>query len=98
MKANVAQIAAHGVNLSVNRQLVYNYREQLLYEAGIMVIEQADFEGVERLSQVTGGEILSAFDAPDKLKLGLWDLIAEVMIGEDELRARLFRAVSSNTL
>lgn len=86
MKAKVAQIAAHGVNVFVNRQLVYNYSEQLLAEAGIMVIEHADFEGVERLSLVTGGEIVSTFDAPDKVKLGHCDLIEEVMIGEDKVR------------
>ena len=89
MKAKVAQIAAHGVNVFVNRQLVYNYPEQLLAEAGIMVIEHADFEGVERLSLVTGGEIVSTFDAPEKVKLGHCDLIEEVMIGEDKVRSLL---------
>lgn len=95
MKAKVAQIAAHGVNVFVNRQLVYNYPEQLLAEAGIMVIEHADFEGVERLSLVTGGEIVSTFDAPDKVKLGRCDLIEEVMIGEDKVRLLAFEAFLS---
>jgi len=90
MKAKVAQIAAHGVNVFVNRQLVYNYPEQLLAESGIMVIEHADFEGVERLSLVTGGEIVSTFDAPEKVKLGRCDLIEEVMIGEDKVRSLSF--------
>ena len=90
MKAKVAQIAAHGVNVFVNRQLVYNYPEQLLAESGVMVIEHADFEGVERLSLVTGGEIVSTFDAPEKVKLGRCDLIEEVMIGEDKVRALSF--------
>lgn len=35
-----------------------------------MSIEHADFEGVERLSLVTGGDIVSTFDSPDKVKLG----------------------------
>jgi T-complex protein 1 subunit beta len=48
MKAKVAAIAAHGINVFVNRQLVYNYPESLFAEAGIMCIEHADFEGVER--------------------------------------------------
>lgn len=95
MKAKVAQIAAHGVNVFVNRQLVYNYPEQLLAEVGIMVIEHADFEGVERLSLVTGGEIVSTFDAPDKVKLGRCDLIEEVMIGEDKVRLLAFEAFLS---
>lgn len=85
MKAKVEAIAAHGVTCFVNRQLVYNYPEQLLSEKGIMCIEHADFEGVERLSLVTGGEIASTFDRPDLVKLGRCDLIEEIMIGEDKL-------------
>lgn len=85
MKAKVEAIAAHGVTCFVNRQLVYNYPEQLLSEKGIMCIEHADFEGVERLSLVTGGEIASTFDRPDLVKLGRCDLIEEIMIGEDKV-------------
>lgn len=48
MKAKVNAIAAHGINVFVNRQLVYNYPESLFAEAGVMCIEHADFEGVER--------------------------------------------------
>ncbi|KAL0566376.1 T-complex protein 1 subunit beta [Marasmius crinis-equi] len=85
MKAKVDAIAAHGINCFVNRQLIYNYPESLLAEKGITVIEHADFEGVERLSLVTGGEIASTFDRPDLVKLGHCDLIEEVIIGEDKL-------------
>lgn len=85
MKAKVAAIASHGINCFVNRQLIYNYPESLLAEHGIMSIEHADFEGVERLSLVTGGEIASTFDRPDLVKLGKCDLIEEIMIGEDRL-------------
>jgi hypothetical protein len=35
-----------------------------------MVIEHADFEGIERLALVLGGEIVSTFEEPDKVKLG----------------------------
>merc|ERR1711971_741105 len=52
---------------------------------GVMAIEHADFEGVERLALVTGGEIASTFDSPDTVKLGQCQLIEEVMIGEDKL-------------
>lgn len=41
---------------------------------GICAIEHADFEGVERLSLVTGGEIVSTFDSPERVKLGYCDL------------------------
>ncbi|KAG8931242.1 T-complex protein 1 subunit beta [Tulasnella sp. 419] len=85
MKAKVAAIAAHGVNCFVNRQLIYNYPESLFAEHGIMSIEHADFEGVERLSLVTGGEIASTFERPDLVKIGRCDLIEEIMIGEDKL-------------
>lgn len=37
-----------------SRQLIYNYPEQLFADAGVMAIEHADFEGVERLALVTG--------------------------------------------
>lgn len=85
MKAKVASISAHGINCFVNRQLIYNYPENLLAEQGVMSIEHADFEGVERLSLVTGGEIASTFERPDLVKLGKCDLIEEIMIGEDKV-------------
>ena len=50
-----------------------------------MAIEHADFEGVERLALVTGGEIASTFDMPESVKLGRCELIEEVIIGEDKL-------------
>merc|ERR1711976_828140 len=67
----------------INRQLIYNYPEQLFADSGVMAIEHADFEGVERLALVTGGEIVSTFDGTPKL--GHCDLIEEIMIGEDRL-------------
>ena len=85
MKAKVEAIASHGINVFVNRQLIYNYPESILAEKGIMSIEHADFEGVERLSLVTGGEITSTFDRPELVKLGRCDLIEEIMIGEDKV-------------
>ncbi|KAK9897516.1 hypothetical protein P389DRAFT_151459 [Cystobasidium minutum MCA 4210] len=85
MKAKVAKIKAHGINCFVNRQLVYNYPESLFAAEGIMCIEHADFEGVERLALVTGGEIASTFDSPEHVKLGECDVIEEIMIGEDRL-------------
>jgi T-complex protein 1 subunit beta len=89
MKAKVNAIASHGITCFVNRQLIYNYPESLLAEQGIMAIEHADFEGVERLALVTGGEIASTFDAPDKVKIGRCDVIEEIMIGEDKASPNL---------
>jgi T-complex protein 1 subunit beta len=85
MKAKVEKIKSHGINCFVNRQLIYNWPEQLLADAGVATIEHADFEGVERLALVTGGEIASTFDHPELVKLGHCDLIEEVIIGEDKL-------------
>jgi T-complex protein 1 subunit beta len=85
MKAKVEKIKAHGVNCFVNRQLIYNWPEQLFADAGIMSIEHADFDGIERLALVTGGEIASTFDHPELVKLGYCDLIEEVIIGEDKV-------------
>ncbi|XP_042325765.1 T-complex protein 1 subunit beta isoform X2 [Sceloporus undulatus] len=85
MKEKVEHILKHGINCFINRQLIYNYPEQMFAAAGVMAIEHADFAGVERLALVTGGEIASTFDHPELVKLGSCKLIEEVMIGEDKL-------------
>lgn len=85
MKEKVDKIKSHGINCFVNRQLIYNWPEQLLADSGVATIEHADFEGVERLALVTGGEIASTFDHPELVKLGHCDLIEEIIIGEDKL-------------
>lgn len=85
MKDKVNLILEHNINVFINRQLIYNYPEQLFADKGVMAIEHADFEGVERLALVTGGEIVSTFHNPENVRLGHCDLIEEVMIGEDKL-------------
>lgn len=65
--------------------MIYNYPEQLFADAKIMAIEHADFEGIERLALVLGGEIVSTFENPDLVKYGHCDLIEQVTIGEDTL-------------
>lgn len=85
MKDKVNLILSHDINCFINRQLIYNYPEQLFADAGVMAIEHADFEGVERLALVTGGEIVSTFYNPENVKIGSCKLIEEVMIGEDKL-------------
>lgn len=53
----------------------------------MMVIEHADFEGIERLSAATGAEILSTFDNPERAEtiMGHCDLIEEIIIGEEKM-------------
>lgn len=85
MKGKVEAIKSHGVNVFVNRQLIYNWPEQLFADSGIASIEHADFDGVERLALVTGADIASTFDHPEQTTLGHCDVVEEVMIGEDTL-------------
>ncbi|KAI8853553.1 chaperonin Cpn60/TCP-1 family [Chytridium lagenaria] len=70
-KHSFDKIKAHGINCFVNRQLIYNWPEQLFADSGIAAIEHADFDGVERLALL--------------VKLGRCDLIEEIIIGEDRL-------------
>jgi T-complex protein 1 subunit beta len=85
MRSKVAKIVGHGINCFINRQLIYNFPEQLFAEAGVMAIEHADFDGIERLASVTGGEIASTFEHPELVRLGECRVIEEVMIGEDKM-------------
>jgi chaperonin GroEL (HSP60 family) len=52
--------------------------EQIFTDNGVLAIEHADFEGVERLAKVFGAEIASTFGDPKAVKLGHCDLIEEV--------------------
>ena len=85
MKRKVDKILEYKPDVFINRQLIYNYPEQLLADAGVMVIEHADFDGMERLSAVLGAEILSTFDDSGADVLGTCATIEEIMIGEDKV-------------
>uniref|UniRef100_A0A7S0ZHN1 CCT-beta n=1 Tax=Timspurckia oligopyrenoides TaxID=708627 RepID=A0A7S0ZHN1_9RHOD len=85
MLAKCERIAAYNCNVFVNRQLIYNRPEQFFSSKGIMAIEHADFDGVERLSLVTGTTIVSTFDDPGSVVLGECEKIEEVMIGEESV-------------
>ena len=87
MKDKVDRIAAYGGNVFINRQLIYNYPEECFADHGIMSVEHADFDNIERLALVTGGQILSTFESPEKGPevLGTCDLVEEIMVGEDKL-------------
>ena len=54
MRAKVENIIRQGLNCFVNRQLIYNFPEEIFADAGVMAIEHADFDGIERLALVTG--------------------------------------------
>lgn len=79
------RIAQHGCNVFINRQLIYNLAEQYFADHKIAAIEHADFDGVERLALVLGGDVVSTFDRPDQVRLGRARLMEEIQIGESRL-------------
>mmetsp|Transcript_97728 Transcript_97728/g.174096 ORF Transcript_97728/g.174096 Transcript_97728/m.174096 type:complete len:535 (+) Transcript_97728:92-1696(+) len=85
MKTKIGKIVGHGCNVFINRQLIYNYPDQLFKENGVMAIEHSDFDGSERLAAVLGADIVSTFESPEQTKLGKCDKIEEIMIGEDKV-------------
>ena len=81
MKAKVGRMLACHPTVVVNRQLIYNYPESLFADAGVMAVEHADFDGVERLAKVTGAQVASTFDgielaAPEEGATGATDAAA----------------------
>eukprot|EP00494_Astrolonche_serrata_P007004 UN07029 len=93
MKSKVNKILKHKIDLFINRQLIYNYPEEIFTANGVSTIEHADFEGVERLALVLGADITSTFDNPDLVKYGTCESVEEVMIGEDKVIS--FKGVGS---
>ena len=85
MKAKVEAIKSCKIDCFINRQLIYDWPEQLFADAGVMAIEHADFEGVERLAFATGAQIMSSFDDPEKAILGHADTIEEIHIGDESM-------------
>lgn len=85
MKNKVHKILNHDINLFINRQLIYNYPEAIMTDAGVTSIEHADFEGVERLALVLDSEIVSTFDHPELVRFGTCELVEEFMIGEGKV-------------
>ncbi|KAL0238693.1 hypothetical protein PCE1_004385 [Barthelona sp. PCE] len=85
MARKVERIINHGCNVFINRQLIYPYPNQLFADSRIMGIGHADFDGIERLSAVLGGDIVSTFDSPENVILGEADVVSEIMIGEKRL-------------
>jgi len=72
-------------DIFINRQLIYDYPEQIFTDCGVASIEHADFEGVERLARVLDAEIMSTFDNVEEKQLGTCELVEEVMIGESNV-------------
>ncbi|KAG0434998.1 T-complex protein 1 subunit beta [Dictyocoela muelleri] len=62
MNDKVKMICSNNIDLFINRQLIYDYPLQLFKNFGVVPIENADFEGVERLSNFLGAKIMSHFN------------------------------------
>jgi len=80
MIEKIDAIASHKPDVFINRQLIYDFPEQLFQDRGILSIEHADFEGVERLSYVLNAELASTFSeniGTSKIKLGTCEKIEE---------------------
>jgi len=50
MKEKMNKIIGHGIKYFANRQLIYDFPEELFADAEILAIEQADLDGIERLA------------------------------------------------
>ena len=80
MRNKVEKILQHNINVFINRQLIYNYPESIFTANKVMAIEHADFDGVERLAAVLGGEVVSTFDHPELVTVGECKVIEEVRV------------------
>lgn len=80
MLAKVDSICQIPFDLFINRQIIYDYPLQLLANKGVTVIEHADFDGVERLNKVLGGNLLSTFDNVSKEDLGTCQRVSTISI------------------
>eukprot|EP01013_Petalomonas_cantuscygni_P003941 TRINITY_DN1420_c0_g2_i1.p1 TRINITY_DN1420_c0_g2~~TRINITY_DN1420_c0_g2_i1.p1 ORF type:complete len:569 (+),score=200.17 TRINITY_DN1420_c0_g2_i1:64-1707(+) len=85
---SMKDVEGRPMNVFINRQLIYNFPEEIFAQRGVMAIEHADFEGVERLALALGAEVISTFDPTAehaKRAVGRCGLIDQVMVGEDVL-------------
>jgi len=85
LKAKCDKMISRGINCFINRQLIYDYPEQIFTQNQVISIEHADFEGVERLAKTLGCDIVSTFNRPSEIKLGYCKLVEEIMIGPDSM-------------
>lgn len=85
MKQKMERICSSGCSVFINRLLIYDYPQQLFTAKGVVSIQHAEFDGIERLTKVIGAEIVGEFSEGSTSQLGTSDLIEEVIIGEDRV-------------
>lgn len=96
MRAKCQRIINHGINCFINRQLIYNFPEEIFADAGVMAIEHADFDGEDQamywllmVLQLTSGKhsvavtffILYILDTQIQLKAVPFSLILQELRG-----------------
>ncbi|KRH93625.1 T complex protein 1 subunit beta [Pseudoloma neurophilia] len=62
MKKKVDLITKENIDIFINRQIIYEYYFKLFREKNVIAIENVQFEGVERLSKILKGKVISTFD------------------------------------
>jgi T-complex protein 1 subunit beta len=80
-----SKILSYKANVLVNRQLIYDGPGNFLTNNGLMTLENADFEGIEAISLLTNGEIVSTFDEPESVRLGRCSIVEEIMVGDEPM-------------
>lgn len=85
MRRKIDRICSLPFSVFVNRQLIYDYPFELFREKGVVAIEHADFDGVERLVKFLGGKIVSTFESLDEECLGTCTAIKNIVIGNERM-------------
>ncbi|EPR77775.1 T complex protein 1 subunit beta [Spraguea lophii 42_110] len=85
MKAKIEKMCSYNIDCFINRQLIYDYPSQLFNENGVVPLEHADFDGVERLASVLGGKIVSTFDGLDDNSFGTCKEVKNITIGNKKM-------------
>ena len=68
-------------DIFINRQIIYDFNMQLLLKHNKVIIENADFDGVEKLGKVLGGKVLSHFyEAHDQSIVGTCKQVEKIQI------------------
>lgn len=80
MVQKVDSICSVPFDLFVNRQIIYDFPQQLLRSKGVSVIEQADFAGVERLNKILGGNVVSVFEGLSESDLGSCGKVSNITV------------------
>jgi T-complex protein 1 subunit beta len=84
-----SRIKVGSMNDVADKGILDKEKMRLKYERiiklGVMASKHVYFDGVEQLDAAKGGEIVGTFDQPEFVSLCEYELIEEIMIGEDKV-------------